>query len=72
MHRDEICALLSQRAIHSALVIGSVARGEDVAGSDLDLLVEYPEGTSLLDEVALRLDLQDLLGIPSTSSRRIR
>lgn len=43
--------------------IGSVARGDDEPGSDVDLLVEFTDEASLLDEVGLRLALRDLLQI---------
>jgi uncharacterized protein len=45
-------------------VFGSVLRAEDREGSDLDLLVRFPPGTSLLNLSALHLDLEDLLGCP--------
>ncbi len=44
-------------------VFGSIARGEDTAGSDVDLLVEFTDEASLLDEVGLRLALSDLLQV---------
>lgn len=43
-------------------VFGSVARGEADEKSDIDLLVEFESGRSLLDHAGLRLELQDLLG----------
>lgn len=43
-------------------VFGSVARGEATEESDVDLLVEWEPGRSLLDHAGLVLDLQDLLG----------
>jgi predicted nucleotidyltransferase len=44
-------------------VFGSVARGEVRPGSDLDLLVDFEQGASLLDHVGLFQDLEDLLGV---------
>jgi len=43
-------------------LIGSVARGEARPDSDVDLLVTWQEGTSLLDQAALKLELESLLG----------
>lgn len=43
-------------------VFGSFARGDAHDNSDLDLLVELKPGCSLLDVVAIKQDLQDLLG----------
>lgn len=42
-------------------VFGSFARGEQQRTSDIDLLVELPEGSSLLDLVSLKIDLEDAL-----------
>jgi hypothetical protein len=44
-------------------VFGSFARGEDNPASDLDLLIDLEPGRSLLDIVAIKQDLEDLLGI---------
>jgi uncharacterized protein len=44
-------------------VSGSVACGEANENSDLDLLVAWEPGRSLLDRAGLVQDLQELLGI---------
>ena len=43
-------------------VFGSFARGTQQDDSDLDLLVDLEPGRSLLDLVAIKQDLEDLLG----------
>ena len=43
-------------------VFGSVARGEDLADSDVDLLVTLPPGVGLFDLGRLAGELQELLG----------
>jgi predicted nucleotidyltransferase len=45
-------------------VFGSIARGDDAEGSDLDLLVDTTESTRLFDIAAIELDLERLLGTP--------
>ncbi len=45
-------------------VFGSVLRGTDRDGSDLDLLVDPLPGTTLFDLGGLQEELQDLLGVP--------
>ncbi|MEN6645234.1 MAG: nucleotidyltransferase family protein [Armatimonadia bacterium] len=45
-------------------IFGSVARGEDDADSDVDLLVELEPGRSLLDLAGLKLALEQILGRP--------
>jgi uncharacterized protein len=45
-------------------VFGSVARRDDGVGSDLDLLVDTTDRTSLFDIAAIELELEDLMGVP--------
>lgn len=62
-HRDTIRALVSQFHGLDPRIAGSVARGEDQPGSDVDILVDFTDEATLLDEVGLRLALQDLLRV---------
>lgn len=43
-------------------LFGSAARGRTSIRSDVDLLVEMEPGSSLIDIVAIKQDLEDLLG----------
>ena len=43
-------------------VFGSVARGDDGPGSDIDFLVEFEQGATLLDLMAIQDELGELLG----------
>ena len=61
--REHVLALAQARGASKVRVFGSVARGADREGSDIDLLVDLPAGTSLLHIVALQLDIQDALGV---------
>jgi predicted nucleotidyltransferase len=61
--REEILRLAERRGAHSVRVFGSVARGETTRTSDLDLLVTWEPGRSLLDHAGLVQDLQELLGL---------
>lgn len=61
---DQALPILRRYGVRRAGVFGSHARGEAVPGSDLDLLVDLPEGASLFDLVGLQLDLGDVLGMP--------
>ena len=62
-HRDSIRALTAKHHAVAPRIFGSVARGEDEPGSDIDLLVEFTDEASLLDEIGLRLALADLLRV---------
>lgn len=48
----------------NARVFGSVVRGSDVDGSDLDVLVDPLPGATLFDLGGLQDELQELLGVP--------
>ncbi len=50
--RDEILRLARQRGAHDVRVFGSVARGEATENSDLDILVAWEPGRSLMDTQA--------------------
>ena len=59
--RNEIFRIASTHGARHLRLFGSVARGEDRPGSDIDVLVDMEPGRSLLDLVALGQDLEDLL-----------
>lgn len=62
-HRAEFERILQEYPMFSNIrVFGSVARGEDKEGSDLDLYVDAAKGTTLFDLAGLYQDLVDLLG----------
>jgi len=61
-HAEEIKGLLAFRHAREIKVFGSVARSEDLADSDVDFLVEFAPGASILDQVHLENDLRELLG----------
>jgi predicted nucleotidyltransferase len=60
--RDRILTIAERYGAYNVRVFGSVARGESQPTSDVDFLVEMQPGHSLLDRIALKQDLEDLLG----------
>lgn len=62
--RDAILELAARHRGRRVRVFGSVARGDDHSGSDIDLLVDFDEGSSLFDLMHLTRELEDLLGHP--------
>ena len=60
--RGEILRIAAKYGAHNIRVFGSLARGEANETSDVDLLVEFEPGRSLLDHSGLKIDLQELLG----------
>ena len=61
--REAVRAAVERRRAANPRVFGSALRGEDREGSDLDILVDAPPGTSLLALCGLENDLEDLLGV---------
>jgi predicted nucleotidyltransferase len=60
-YRDQIVAAAGKRGAHNVRVFGSVARGDQRHGSDIDFLVDFEPGRSLLDLTGLLLDLEAVL-----------
>jgi len=60
--REEILRIAARHGAHNVRIFGSVASGQALDDSDVDFLVELETGRSLLDHVALKQDLEDLLG----------
>ena len=52
--RDEILRIAARCGARNIRIFGSVARGDAGPKSDIDFLVEFEPGRSLIDHVALR------------------
>jgi predicted nucleotidyltransferase len=61
--REEILRVAALHGGHDLRVFGSRAHGTARSGSDLDLLLRLEPQRSLLDLIAIKQDLEDLLGI---------
>lgn len=61
-YRDQILLIANKYKAENLRVFGSVARGDSRVDSDIDLLVHFKEGASLLDESGLDIDLSELVG----------
>jgi len=58
----ELRLTLARHGATKVRIFGSVARGQDTSASDLDLLVEMPVGTTLVDLARLVGELRELFG----------
>lgn len=69
-----IRAIIARYPVRNARVFGSTARGDDLDGSDLDLLVEPTDRTTLYDLAGLKLELEALLsvGVDIATPRALR
>ena len=61
--RREILDLAARCGARNVRVFGSVARGEFGPKSDIDILIDLDRGRSLLDIIALKQDLEDMLNL---------
>ena len=59
---QKIIPLIVQAGATRAGLFGSAARGELTSESDVDVLVDLPAGTTLLDFITLKMRLEDALG----------
>jgi uncharacterized protein len=60
--RDEILRIAASHGARDVRVFGSLARGDAGPESDMDILVKLDLGRSLLDIIAIKQDLEDLMG----------
>jgi predicted nucleotidyltransferase len=63
MKRDAVREAVSRFRTSNPRVFGSVVRGTDHEGSDIDLLVDALPGATLFDLGGLQVELESLLGL---------
>ena len=66
-HRETIRQLVLEAGMANPRVFGSVLRGEDQDGSDLEILVDPSPRTSLLDMAGLQMELEKALGVKAAA-----
>ncbi|MFV0462502.1 MAG: nucleotidyltransferase domain-containing protein [Nostocoides sp.] len=68
--RGELLEVLRRHGVTNPEIFGSAARGDDHEGSDVDMLVDFPPGTSIIDIIdiidiiGIQQELEDLLDVP--------
>lgn len=62
-NRAAIRHVVESHRARNARVFGSVMRGQDTDGSDLDILINPTPETTLMDVAAIQVELQRLLGV---------
>ena len=60
----EIKSIATEFGARNVRVFGSMARDEASPDSDVDILVDMEEGHGLLDIIAIKQELEELLGRP--------
>ena len=61
--RDEIKAIVARHSGQSVAIFGSVARGDEGPGSDIDFLVELAPGTRPFEILSIGAELEEALGV---------
>lgn len=62
--REQVLAVAARHHASRVRLFGSVARGEEGPDSDIDLLVDFSQDSSLFDLMRMTRELQELLGHP--------
>lgn len=63
-HREAVLRIAAHFGVQNIRVFGSALHRRDTENSDLDLLVDVPKGTTLLDMVRLQNAIESELGVP--------
>lgn len=60
--REQILEVAARHGASRVRLFGSVSRGDASSSSDIDLLVRLGDEATLLDQIALKHELEDMLG----------
>lgn len=60
--KNKALPILKEAGVTHSSIFGSCVRGENREDSDIDILVEFPKGKSLLDLIDLEMKLEETLG----------
>jgi len=60
--REQVMAIAARHHASRVRLFGSAARGEDRPDSDIDLLVDFEDDSSLFDLMRMERDMRALLG----------
>ncbi len=62
-YRDIIRRVVEANQARNPRIFGSVVRGEDRDGSDLDVLIDALPNATLLDLGAIQIELEETMGV---------
>ncbi len=60
--KEKAVPILKEAGVTRSALFGSVVRGEETKDSDVDILIQPPEGMSLFGFIGLEHKLEDVLG----------
>lgn len=61
--REEIKSIVARHNGRSVAIFGSVARGDEHPGSDVDFLVELEPGARPIEILSIGVELEEALGV---------
>ena len=61
-HREEVLEIIAKYPVSNPRVFGSVARGEDIEGSDIDIVVDTNAPLSYFDLAKFEMELCAAIG----------
>ena len=59
--KEKVTPILKQEGVLRSALFGSIVRGEDTQESDVDILIQPPEGMTLFGFIGLEHKLEDAL-----------
>ena len=62
-HREEIKEIVARHGGRSVAIFGSVARGDERPGSDIDFLVELEPDARPIEILSIGVELEEALGV---------
>lgn len=62
-HREAIRQIVERHHAVNARIFGSALHGKDTYESDLDILIDTTEETTLFDVGAIQVEISELLGV---------
>jgi predicted nucleotidyltransferase/DNA-binding XRE family transcriptional regulator len=62
--RTQALAVFAKYGASDVRIFGSVSKGTDHPGSDIDFVAKFPPGFSLFEMMALEEELEDVIGLP--------
>lgn len=62
-HREEIKAIVARHHGRSVSIFGSVARGDERPGSDIDFLVDLDSDARPIEILSIGVELEEALGV---------
>lgn len=59
--KQKVVPILKEAGVTRSSIFGSFARGDNGPNSDIDILVDFPEGKGLFEFIGLEQKLEDVL-----------